>query len=318
VKKPIRLVFFLSFCFFHLTAQQSAQQELARALDLIQQGRSNTAVLVLASVLKSTQFSSADRGRAWALLGYAYKEEGKFTASEKSFSRAFELLRMDGIPTRDYAAALSYYAGLLIAKGDLSPAAEALRQAIELYRQTGSHAELSAAYTRMAGLDISLKKYKEARAGLALARAEANSLGDSVPSTDLDATTGWLDTSTGKVREAVADYEKALDDCRVQYGEEHMLTGWSYLLLSKAQESDHNLTAASQNMNTGLQILKATVGTNNIRYLAGQLAYSGLLEKLGSHEQAAALRSAAYAALANIPGRECSDCSVSVWSLLHR
>ncbi|HKF46695.1 MAG TPA: hypothetical protein VKB38_05010 [Terracidiphilus sp.] len=312
------LVSLFPICLVSAAAQPGAQQQLTRALDFIQRGRPQVAVAVLTTIAQSDQFSASDRGRAYALLGYAYGEEMQFPAAERSFTQAFGLLGAGGKRSYDYAGALSYYAGLLQAKGDLDAAAKAIQEAIELYKQTESHAELSTAYTRMASLEIARKKYKQARAFLAFARSEADAAGLSVPRADLDATSGWLDASTGRLREAVADDEAALVDCERQYGEQHMLTGWSWLLLGKAQESDNDLVAASRSMTTGLAILKATVGTNNIRYVAGQLAWSALLDRFGSHAEAARVSSAAKAALSNVRGFECADCTVGVWSLQHQ
>jgi len=71
-------------------------------------------------------------------------------------------------------------------------------------------------------------------------------------------------------------------------------------------------------MQTGLSILKETIGTNNQRYLIGQLAYSSLLDNAGSHEEAARISSAANHSLQTLHGQECPQCSISVWDLRHR
>src|SRR5215472_12433023 len=110
------LVSFPLFSLLVVSAQPDAQPQLARALDMIEQGRPNTAVLVLTSITQSTQLAAIDRGRALALLGYAYKEEGQFAPADQAFTRAFVLLDPPADHPADYATALMYYAGLLLAK----------------------------------------------------------------------------------------------------------------------------------------------------------------------------------------------------------
>ena len=71
-------------------------------------------------------------------------------------------------------------------------------------------------------------------------------------------------------------------------------------------------------MQKGLAILKMTEGTNSLRYLAGELAYSELLERAGSHAEAARINSDANTTIRNMGSSHCAQCTVSVWGLRHQ
>jgi tetratricopeptide (TPR) repeat protein len=310
-----------SICSFSLASAQTGAPEKPRihASDLIQQGRLDVAVAVLEPEADSPNLDPLLRGRACALLGYAYKEQGKFALAQNSFDRAFRLLDAAGDRSSDYAATLDFYAGLLMSMGNLESAGKALHEAADLDGRLSNHAGLAKIYTHTAELDIERKKYKRAKEALTTARAEAvlaeKSGAAMLP--DIDGTLGWLAVSTGKPHQGVVAYAAALEECRGQFGDKHLLTGWSYLLLGKAQELDGDLTGAVRSMDQGLGILKQTVGTNNIRYLAGQLAYSELLNHAGSHTEAARINTAANQSLQRLGIQQCAGCTISVWSLRH-
>jgi tetratricopeptide (TPR) repeat protein len=301
-------------------AQAGMQQQLPiHVSDLIQQGHLDLAIAVLETEVNATNRTAEQRGRAYAFLGYAYKEEGKFEPAERCFNRALRLMDAAGDRSRDYATTLDVYAGLLMNTGDLESAAKALHDAAGVDSRLENHADLARIYSHTAELEIERKKYKRASEALASARTQAEVAHPSANAIlpDIDATSGWLAISMGKVHEGVAAYSTALAESRQQFGEKNATTGWSYLLLGKAEELDNDLTRAVQNMNTGLAILKQTVGTGNVRYVAGELAYSDLLDHTGSHAEALRVSSAANESLKSLGLQQCARCTVSVWSLQH-
>ena len=311
---------FLSSIPVAVLAQTIPNQQLTRSFDLIQQGQPAIAVNVLTAFARSPSASASERGRAYALLGYALKEEGKFQAAEQSLETALRLLDTPGNPTADYAAALDYDAGLQLLKGNPDLARKLLDRAAAIAAQLQNHAKLSSILVHLAGLEMQEQRYHEARTVLQTARSEFHLAGDAgrENSPDIYGTGGWLATLTHKPQQAVSEYSAALRACQGLYGERHMLTGWAYLLLGRAQASDHDLPGGLVSMQTGLDILKQTIGTNNARYLTGQLAYSSLLDDAGSHAEAIRISSAANHSLESLHGQECPRCSVSVWDLQHR
>jgi hypothetical protein len=65
-------------------------------------------------------------------------------------------------------------------------------------------------------------------------------------------------------------------------------------------------------MRKGLDILHQTVGVDDARYLAAEIAYSQVLDRSGAHAEAARLKKAAEESLAKLYRDECVDCRVSV------
>jgi tetratricopeptide (TPR) repeat protein len=308
-----------SICsFFSASAQTAGQQQQShsQAFDLIHQGQLDQAIVVLESAVNVPNLTAAQRGRAYVLLGYAYKEKGKFQSAQRSFDRALRVMDAAGDRSSDYASALDLYAGLPTT--DLDKASRALREAADVDRQLSNHAGLARIYSHTAELEIERKKFKKAKDALLAARTQAELAHKPIAILpDIDATSGWLAISMGKVHEGVAAYSTAVAECEQQFGATNATTGWSYLLLGKAQELDNDITGAVRSMDKGLEILKQTVGTGNFRYLAGELAFSYLLEHTGSHGEALRVRAAANQSLKTLGVQQCADCTVSVWSLRH-
>ena len=309
---------FLSASSLAVFAQTTNNQVLTRAYDLIQQGRSENAAVILTNLANSPTLSPSDRGRAQTLLGLALEDKGRYQAAEQSFETALRLLGTPGQPNSDYASALDHDAGLQLLKGNNDLARTLLEQAASIATQLGNHAQLASVLLHLAGLEIQLQRFHEAREALQNARAEFHIAGDSARPTapDLYGTSGWLAALTHKPHQAVTDYTSALDACTRLYGDRHMLTGWAHMLLGHAQAADHDLPAALASMQTGLAILKETLGTNNQRYLLSEIAYSSLLDNAGSHAEAVRIGTAANKTLSSLP-RECPSCTTSIWELQH-
>lgn len=318
----ILFVSLFSICsFFSGSAQTAGQQQQSHSLafDLIHQGQLDQAIVVLESAVNVPNLTAAQRGRDYVLLGYAYKEKGEFQSAQRFFDRALRVMDVAGDHSSDYASALDLYAGLLMLTTDLDKASRALHEAADVDRQLSNHADLARIYSHTAELEIERKRYNKAKDALLAARTQAelaHTPGIAILP-DIDATSGWLAISMGKVHEGVAAYSTALAECEQQFGETNATTGWSYLLLGKAQQLDNDLTAAVRSMDKGLEILKQTVGTGNIRYLAGELAYSYLLEQTGSRGEALRVRAAANHSLKTLGVQQCAGYTVSVWSLRH-
>jgi len=304
---------------FSASAQTARQQQQShsQAFDLIHQGQLDQAIVVLESAVNVPSLTTAQRGRAYLLLGYVYKEKGRFRSAQRFFDRALRLMDTAGDRSSDYASALDLYAGLPTT--DLDKASRALHEAADVDTHLSNHADLARIYSHIAELEIEWKKYKKAKEALEAARTQAELAhrpGIAILP-DIDATSGWLAISMGRVHDGVASYTTAVAECEQQFGKTNATTGWSYLLLGKAEELDNDLTGAVRSMDKGLEILKQTVGTGNIRYLAGELAYSSLLDHTGSHGEALRVRAAANQSMKTLGVQQCAGCTVSVWSLRH-
>jgi tetratricopeptide (TPR) repeat protein len=299
-------------------AQTTSNQVLTSSYDLIEQGLPDRAVTALTNLAGSPTATAADRGRAETLLGVGLEEQGQFRASGQAFESALRLLDIAGHPTSEFAFALDEDAGLELVKGNFDLSRKLLDQAAAIATQLGFHTQLSSILLHLAGLEIHQQHYHEARDLLQKARAEFHLAGDSARAIapEVYGTSAWLSVLTHKPHQAVTDYAAALNACTHLYGERHMLTGWAHMLLGRAQAADHDLPSGLASMQTGLAILKETIGTNSQRYLISELAYSSLLDDAGSHAEASRISSAANKTLLSLRS-ECPGCTTSIWELQH-
>jgi Tetratricopeptide repeat len=302
----------LAFC------QNPQNDSVTKALGLIDKGQPEGAIPTLTSLTGSA--NDGVRGRAWTLLGYAYKEEGKFDQARRCYERALGVFGQAAKFDIDRAATLSYFGNLESEMGNLSDAQKLLLESIDIDQRRGDHAALSSALTHMAGVEIERKQYKAARKYLQSASNEEKLATDFNTEllADLYGTKGWLASVTGKTHDAVRNYEQTLVTCTERFGAAHPLTGWSYLLLGKAVADDGDVGKGMKSIREGLQVLETTVGTHDLRYLAGQLLYSQILDRSGQHAESARLASAARQALNNAFHNQCFECTVSVWSFQPR
>lgn len=302
----------------NVLGQDAAKQPPLSISDLIQQGHLALAISVLKSELQTPNLPDLQRARSCALLGYAYKEEGKLDLAQHYFAQALRLMDAVGHHTSDYAATLDFYAGTLASTGDFEAAASALHKASLVDAKSANHAALALVYAHTAELDIERKKFKLAKKELDSARVETSLVQGRGPNAEIDSASGWLAVATAKFHEGVIAYSASLYESRSQFGENGPVTGWSYILLGNAQDLDHNQSVAESNFVRGLAILKETVGPNNIQYLLGELAYSEMLDRTGSNTEAARIRSSAEQSIRSQGLLQCAGCIVSVGALRYQ
>jgi tetratricopeptide (TPR) repeat protein len=316
VKAAFPTLLILIHC-FRLMGQNSPATAFAHAIDLIERGQSASAIEILRPLADIESRTPAERARIQTTLGFAYKQGGQFALARQCYERALTDIGNTAASDPDRATILDYFASLETDTGDLSSAEGLFLQALEIDKRLADHERLTTLYTHLAGLEIQKRRFKEARRHLDLAVHEQEQAGASNPGSlaDLYVTKGWLAGVNNHHDEAVDDYSQALAAARKSYGEDHPLVGWSYLLLGKAQGESGDLSQGLAAMGKGLSILKNTVGTNDARYLVGEMAYSKLLDRAGRHEEAQRLSAEAEHSLPEALKSYCRDCSTSVWSL---
>ncbi|HEY1659292.1 MAG TPA: hypothetical protein VGG14_13150, partial [Candidatus Sulfotelmatobacter sp.] len=73
-----------------------------------------------------------------------------------------------------------------------------------------------------------------------------------------------------------------------------------------------NLNASLADMREGLIILDRALGRKSLKYLAAQLAYSQILDRSGSHAEAARMRASAELAGKDFFSEQCPSYTISV------
>jgi tetratricopeptide (TPR) repeat protein len=297
-------------------SEDNVNDFVAKAFGLLEKGKYETAISILSPIAQSPSTDKVNRGRAWAVLGFAYKQEGQFDQARRCYEQALSNFDEASIFDVDRASVLDYFGNLEADMGNAANGQKLFREALRIDEKFQNHSQLSTVYTHLAGVAIQQKHFKDAKKYLESSENEVNATAGAKEQllADLYGTSGWLASATGKRKEAVEDYKRSLDACEHQFGNQHPLTGWAYLLLGKAIAEDANVEEGMSRIRSGLAILEATVGRQDLRFLAGEIAYSKLLDRSGAHAESARLAAEARQEIDSRTRGQCLNCTVSLWS----
>ncbi|HZR57927.1 MAG TPA: tetratricopeptide repeat protein [Terriglobales bacterium] len=297
-----------------LLAESNPRPSLNQVFALEQQGRFADAIAIGQPLVDSGTLTEVQLGRACTLLGFAYREVGKFTEAQSTFERSIHIFEGKPEYVSDYASALDYIGGLYNDMEEVRAASQSWSKALHLFEQQNDHAGIARASSNLAGLALQQNKLHEAGKYLKRTAAETK-LTQELDNDDTIAiflNQAWLALLQHDVVAAAAGYQHALELCKQQHGEEHPLTGWGYMLVGKAYAEAGKVNAALENMRAGLTILDYTLGRQNLKYLVAEVAYSRALNKAGSHLEAKQIKTAADQAIKDFYRRQCIGCTISV------
>jgi tetratricopeptide (TPR) repeat protein len=293
--------------------QTNPHTVLYDALVLENRGSFETAAKVAKAAIDSHQLSGNELGRGYLILAVACQGAGNLTDAQSAFERALQVLDHDREHPEDYASALENYAGFYSELGQLDVAAPMWQKALHLRQRIGDHTGIALSLTRLAELALVRNRVREAHGYLQKASNEAKASPDF--SDDDRAfffeTQGWLAIAERHARAAVAAYRHALELVGRSRGEQHWLAGWEHMLVGKAYAESGDFPSALANMQTGLTILDHALGQKNPKYFAAELAYSRVLDQVGSHAEAAQMREAAEKDSKDYYGGQCVGCTIS-------
>ena len=300
-----------------LFAQMNPHEQLRQAFALEQQGQFSKVIAMTKPLTDFNQLSGVELGRACILLGLAYHQEGKYAESSGAFEHSLHILEHDPDHVTDYAAALQNYASLYSDAGQLKIAGQMWLKALQLRQKSGDHAGVTRSLTNLAGLAIAQNKIHEAKRYLKRATDEMKWTHDLIDDdfAVLYETKGWLALTEGHPSAAVAEYQRSLEICKRTHGEEHWLTAWEYMLRGKAYFQSGDMNKAVADMRTGLVIFDHTLGQSNPKYFLAQIAYSEVLDRTGSHAEAAQVKAAAERASKAFYRDRCIGCTIGVAAL---
>jgi tetratricopeptide (TPR) repeat protein len=312
--------YLLTFCLACLPLFAQANPGGAHLHDgfvLEQEGQFASAVNTINATINSRQLNGTELGRAYVMLGFAYHQLGNLVDAQSGFENALRILEHDSEHKEDYAAALNDYAGLLGDAGQLDAAAPMWAKALHLRQEMGDHAEAMRSLIDLADMAIAQKHLRRAKEFINKASHEMN-LAHDLTEDDLTVfleTQGWLALAEGHASAAVAAFQRALDMCVRTRGEQHWLTGWEYIQRGNAYAQSGDVKNALRDMQTGLAILDHTLGRGNVKYFAAEIAYSRVLDRAGSHVEAARLREVARQDGKDFYSSPCVGCTINAASL---
>lgn len=294
-------------------SQTPTQLEQINLLELSSQF--DKAISTVQSLIDSNTLPPADLGRAWLLLGSAYRELGEFTKARRSFEQAAGLFEAQNLRD-DYASAVDQMGILdnIVAQQDA--AEREWKKAARIFEQTGYRAGLSRVYLNLAQHALLTNRLKQARKYVDQAARTAPATEEWLP-TDLAHfyfTEASLSYRERRFADAVSGYQTALDLSKKFIGESSFMAGsmYAYLGLSLAKQGHTGL--ALENARKGLVILQATEGRQTMRYFVAETMYAQVLDLSGLHTESEQLRKETAQAVRDFYGTRCAACTTSILS----
>jgi tetratricopeptide (TPR) repeat protein len=300
--------------------ENSPSQQLVDSLNLIKQAQFLPAINELEALTSANGLTRLEQGRAFTLLGYCYKENGRFEAAQRSYERAIALVENNSDARLDYANAMNNLADLYRDTNRLDQAKQAWQKSESAYSGIGDHSGVAGIAMNLAGIAIVQNHLGDAKKLIARAQEEfklAEGMTDSEKG-GMAVTEAWLADAHGHHDEALDDYQRALHAWQHAHGEAHPITGWGWVLLGRAEANVGRFDDARAFTQQGMSIIAKTEGESHPRYQAAQLLYSQVLDMSGSHAEAAVIRTSAEHSLSDVLGRQCTSCTVSVATLMAR
>jgi tetratricopeptide (TPR) repeat protein len=298
-------------------SQVNSEQRLGRLTELEQKGRYAEVTEPLAELIRSNALSEREAGRAQLLLGIAYHQQGALAQAQSAYEKTLHILSHNPEGAADHAAALDNFARLSLDTGHPDTALRMETDALKEYEGLSDHANIARSCATLASLEINRGHRREGKEYLSRALQEA-ALASGLDQNFYAAVwsaQGWLALLNKDTTTAISAYAHAIELWRGAHGEQHMLTGWGYMLLGKSYAQAGQNDKALEQMRKGLNIVDQAVGSNDPKYLAAQISYSQVLDQSGEHDEAVRVKNSAQQALKRLSRDACADCTVSAFAL---
>ena len=311
--------FYAAFCVgMSLFGQQNALRDVDKRLNqlsaLEQKGQYAEVVQPVSLLIESNGLTEGESGRAELILGIAYHQQGEWKQAQSAYEEALRMLDGHREYAANHAAALDNFARLYLDMGYPHIAVRMEGQCAEGVWGAWRPCNVARSCVTLASLEINEDHRRKGKKYLERALRETK------PASELDqdffaqvsSTQGWLALLGGDTAAAISDYTYALRLWTAAHGENHILTGWGYMLLGKAYAQAGQNAVALDEMQKGLRILEQSAGSNNAKYLAAEITYSQVLDQSGTHMESVRLKDAAEQALGQLNRGACTRCSISV------
>jgi tetratricopeptide (TPR) repeat protein len=311
------LVFMAGIAWLTVSGQQNVHEQLERMSILEQQGQPDKIIETVPRLIDSNALDRSEVGRAWLLLGSAFQDKEEYSQSLSAYDTAIKIYSQAPIDQIGYATAMDDLADLYQERGDLKIAISVDHKSLAVFEKMRDPAGITRSSVHLADLDLAQHNVRSGKRDLARAMKETQQMAkiDDGLSASLLSTRAWVAEIKGNFNAATVDYEEALSFWKRKYGEQNSITGWGYVQLGNACSEAGQLSVAAVNMRKGIDILGLSGGRGDPRYLAAELGYSQLLDRLGAHVEAARLREGAQTALVRVHRNQCVDCRIDVEAL---
>jgi tetratricopeptide (TPR) repeat protein len=298
-------------------ALRDVDQQLNQLSGLEQKGQYAEVVHPVSLLIESRALNERETGRAQLILGIAYHQQGEWKLAQNAYEKALQILSGHQEYAADRAAVLDNFAQLYLEMGSPDTTMRMEGNVLRAYEGLSDHTNVARSCITLAGLEINEGHRRKGKDYLQRALREAKlAIGlDEDFFAQVSSTQGWLALLSGDTAAAISEYTHAVELWAAAHGRDHMLTGWGYMLLGKSYAQAGQNAVAMEEMRKGLGILEQSTGTNSVKYLAAEIAYSEVLDRSGAHTEATRLRDSAEQGLAKLNRDACPRCSVSVAAL---
>jgi tetratricopeptide (TPR) repeat protein len=298
-------------------ALQDVDQRLNQLSALEQKGQYAEIVQPVSLLIESRALNEREAGRAQLILGIAYHQQDEWKLAQSAYEKALHILSGQQAYAADRAAVLDNFAQLYLEMGYPDIAMRMEDDVLRAYEALDDHANVARSCITFAGLELNEGHHRKGNEYLKRALREARMASglDEDFFAQVSSTEGWLALLGGDATAAISEYTHAVELWAAAHGENHMLTGWGYMLLGKSYAQAGRNAIALEEMRKGLRILEQSTGTNSVKYLAAEIAYAEVLDRSGAHTEAARLKDSAEQGLAKLNRDACSRCSISVVAL---
>jgi tetratricopeptide (TPR) repeat protein len=317
MKRLVLHLFLIALLSLPASGQENAQQELQHAFQLNEEGRFAELIELIRPLTSDVTLSELDLGRSWLMLAMAFHNEGRYQEATSAYEHSLRILDSNPKFASQLAEALHAFAILYRDIGDKKSAKKMLLRALNVYNETDNHTGITNVCRSLTDLALSQKHMSQARGYLQRALEESRTAKelDDDSFAALTSTQGWMDETDKNYRAAELEYQHALALWKGVHGDRHYLVGWGYMLLGKSNAEAGDARDALDNMREGLGILEKSVGSTNMMFLEGQLAYAEVLNASGAHTEARELKTTAEEALRNLYRSQCIQCRISAAAL---
>lgn len=298
-------------------AQTNLQQQLNSILAFEKQNRFAEAIAIGQPLIDSHALQGEVLGRTLTLLGLAYVQEDRFRDGQTAFEQAIHIFENKPEYVLDYAAALHGFGELYQNMGQLDIACRLDERALRAYRQGGDHQSTVRVLSNLAGLLIGQNHLSEGRKYLKQADEESKTAAglDEDDLATISAMQGWAALLQHNNAGAASYYQHSVELWKQRHGENHLLTGWGYILLGRAHVETGDKGKALDEMREGLRILALTAGAHSPKYFSAQLSYAYVLALNGFHEEAAKNKAEAEKGMKAYYQGRCANCTISAVAL---
>jgi tetratricopeptide (TPR) repeat protein len=217
-------------------ALRDVDQRLNQLSALEQKGQYAEVVQPVSLLVESKALNERDTGRAQLILGIAYHQQGEWNLAQSAYERALQILSGHQEYAEDRAAVLDNFAQLYLELGFPDTTMRMEGNVLRAYEGLGDRANVARSCITLAGLEINEGHRRKGKDYLqrALREAKVASGLDEDFFAQVSSTQGWLALLGGDTAAAISEYTHAVELWTAAHGEDHMLTGWGYMLLGKS------------------------------------------------------------------------------------